>query len=172
MRITEDGQSLHTCSAANNFDAFDFGEFCEEIYCELQKYENFMEQNEISDLNELTKMLKELEKLKKPKTVRVKKTFLTEVRGYIKFYQDKQQMIAGRFITDSEEIINAVKYGVVTLNTLSNRYLKENKNQNNYQFMKHIDVMKGNLKDTDFESLQEVIEEILDDLQFLKNKYI
>lgn len=117
-------------------------------------------------------MLNNLEKLKKQQTITTKKTFITEVCDYIKFYQDKQQKITGRFIADSEEIINGVKYGLRTLNTLSNKYLKENKNQNNYQFLKNIDVMKGNLKDTNFESLQEVIEEILDDLLFLKNKYI
>lgn len=54
MRLTEEGKSLNNCSAADNFDAFDFNDFCEQIYEELQKYENFMEQNEIDSIENIT----------------------------------------------------------------------------------------------------------------------
>lgn len=65
IRLTEKGKSLCNSAAFDNLDAFDFNDFCEEIYEELQKYENFMEENEFESLEELNLFIKKLEENQK-----------------------------------------------------------------------------------------------------------
>lgn len=166
IRLTEKGKSLCNSAAFDNLDAFDFNDFCEEIYEELQKYENFMEENEFESLEELNSFIKKLEENQKREEKRDKKIFKSELFAYINFFEQKK-LQPEALSYELEQINLAVKYSINVLNVLSNRFQKESKS-NCDKFLQNIDVMKHDLKDTEFETVYEVLEEILDDLEFLK----
>ena len=95
-----------------------------------------------------------------------KKTFKSELFAYINFFEQKK-LQPEALSYDPEQINLAVKYSIRVLSVLSNRFQKESKS--NYdKFLQNVNVMKHILKDTDFETVYEVLEEILDDLEFLK----
>lgn len=95
-----------------------------------------------------------------------KKIFKSELFAYINFFEQKK-LQPEALSYEPEQINLAVKHSIIALNVLSNRFQKESKS-NCDKFLKNIDVMKHDLKDTEFETVYEVLEEILDDLEFLK----
>lgn len=95
-----------------------------------------------------------------------KKTFKSELFAYINFFEQKK-LQPEALSYDPEQINLAVKYSIKVLNVLSNRFQKESKS-NCDKFLQNVNVMKHDLKDTDFETVYEVLEEILDDLESLK----
>ena len=97
-----------------------------------------------------------------------KKTFGEKLNSYIKFFEN--------YITknsnSSDNFNYTINYACTVLNTLKNSYLKEHPNEYEYTFLKNIDVMKYDLKTTNFVNLEECVQEIMDDLLFLKKRYV
>ncbi len=94
------------------------------------------------------------------------KTFKTELDNYENFLKSNSN-----FLRKAYNAMDYKKYGLVILNTLKNRYLKEHQSENNLKFIKNIFVMKCDLKQIDFESVEEIENEILEDLDFLRRNY-
>lgn len=97
----------------------------------------------------------------------MKKTFSQKLIDYIEFFNN----YIGEHENFSDNIDYTVGYACRVFENLKLSYIKENKNKLNYKFQQNIFVMKQDLKNTDFESLEEVVNEIIDDLNFLKRKY-
>lgn len=97
----------------------------------------------------------------------MKKTFSQKLIDYIEFFNN----YIGEYENFSDNIDYTVGYACRVFENLKLSYIKENKNKLNYKFQQNIFVMKQDLKNTDFESLEEVVNEIIDDLNFLKRKY-
>ena len=73
---------------------------------------------------------------------------------------------------DAISINRQINYSINVINNLKYSFLKENKMDSCYSFIKNIDVMKSNLLDTNFENTNEVVEEMIDNINFLQRRYV
>lgn len=94
-----------------------------------------------------------------------KRTFRNQVSEYIKYFNQPKSKL-------NSNVEYMKKYCVTVLNTLAGRFRKEHPMENNFAFNKNIDVMKFDLLSTDFEDVSELVNEFLDDLEFLQNKFV
>lgn len=74
--------------------------------------------------------------------------------------------------SDAISINRQINYSINVINNLKYSFLKENKMDSCYSFIKNIDVMKSNLLDTNFENANEVVEEMIDNINFLQRRYV
>lgn len=97
------------------------------------------------------------------------KTFINQVNGYIEYFRKNFNVSGKKNLSDNMEYMR--KYCNTVLNTLSVRFKKEHPMENNFAFLKAIDVMKTNLIDAEFEEVAELVNAFLDDLEFLRNRF-
>lgn len=98
-----------------------------------------------------------------------KKTFRSEVSTYINFYSDKvyQNKIATALVIQHEK-----SYCINVLNKLAKMFIKEHPMDDNHNFNKNIDVMTTDIKTTNYKNYLELQKEMLDNLIFLRKKYV
>lgn len=94
--------------------------------------------------------------------------FKYKLEGYIDFFKT---YIEYHHITNSDALDYTKKYGSSVLSVLKNVYFKEHEEKDNTTFELNIKVMKENLK-LDFDTTKDVVDEILEDLIFLYEKYV
>lgn len=93
-----------------------------------------------------------------------KKTFEDKLSKYIQYFEDCS-------LADTKEnIIYLKKYAQTVFSTLKRAYLKEHEPL--YVFERNISVMKQDIIDTKYRNMQELIDEILEDLDFLRRRYV
>ena len=94
--------------------------------------------------------------------------FEHKLNGYIKFFET---YIDYHNIIGTDALDYTKKYGSSVLSVIKNAYIKEHENEDNSKFLHNIKVMKEDLK-LDFETTKELVDEILDDLIFLRERYV
>lgn len=93
-----------------------------------------------------------------------KKTFEDKLSGYIQYFEDCS-------LDDTKENISYLKkYAQTVFSTLKRAYLKEHESL--YVFERNILVMKQDISDTKYRNIQDLICEILEDLDFLRRRYV